>query len=54
MPPTAALDRSFHCIGRCSIGEHYETIAKVLMDVATDECIHLMTPGGDSSDLLLR
>jgi hypothetical protein len=41
--PIAALDRSSHCVGRCSVGKHYRAVNEVLMDVSADECVHLVT-----------
>ena len=44
MIPSAALDRRFHRVSRCSVGQHYKAVHEVLMDVSAHECIHLVTP----------
>ena len=43
MIPIAALDRSSHCVGRCSVGKRYRAVNEVLIDVSADECVHLVT-----------
>jgi hypothetical protein len=43
MLPPAALDCCFKFIGCCSIRQHHEAVAKVLVDVPAHECIHLVT-----------
>ena len=54
MLPFATLDRGFNCVSRCSIWQHDEPVAEVLMDVSPHECIHLVTPRRNGSDVLLR
>ena len=44
MLPFAALDRGFNGVSGCSIWQHDEPVAEVLMDVTAHECIHLVTP----------
>ena len=44
MLPFTALDRSFGCVSGCSIWQNDKPIAKVLMNVSTHECIHLVAP----------
>jgi hypothetical protein len=54
MLPVAALDRGFNGISRRSGWQHDKPVAKVLMDVSAHKCIHLMTPGRNSRDVILR
>ena len=54
MLPLAAFDRGFNGVSRCSSWQHDKSVAEVLMDVSTHECIHLMTTRGNGGDVILR
>src|SRR5262249_6682408 len=48
------FDRSFNCVGLCAIRQHHETVPKVLMNVATNERVHLVSSGRDSRNVFFR
>ena len=47
MPPLAAFDCRLNSVGCCTVRQHYETIAEVLVNVAAHECIQLVASGGN-------